>query len=119
MASAVIVAGLGVAALGFSARFVLKTIPAMSQTLAKTIPKIDGQVNQAFANSKYYKGGFDEKMGKREAALILGVRSNAPPVQINTAYKRMMRKNHTDGAGGSQYLSSKISEARDMLIPKV
>jgi hypothetical protein len=27
-----------------------------------------------FQNSKYYKGGFDPKMSKREAGLILGIR---------------------------------------------
>ena len=27
-----------------------------------------------FQNSKYYKGGFDPKMSRREAGLVLGVR---------------------------------------------
>jgi DnaJ family protein C protein 19 len=36
----------------------------------KTIPKIAD--SQSWANSKYYKGGFEPKMNKREAALILG-----------------------------------------------
>ena len=35
-----------------------------------------------FVSSKYYKGGFEQKMTKREAALILGVGSNAPPLKI-------------------------------------
>lgn len=33
--------------------------------------------SESFANSKYYKGGFDPKMNKREAALILGVSPTA------------------------------------------
>ncbi len=36
----------------------------------KTMPKLAD--SQSWANSKYYKGGFDPKMNKREAALILG-----------------------------------------------
>ena len=31
----------------------------------------------AWENSKYHKGGFEPKMTKREAALILGVSPNA------------------------------------------
>ena len=40
----------------------MKTMP--------TMPKLD---SESWANSKYYKGGFDPKMNKREAALILGI----------------------------------------------
>lgn len=35
----------------------------------KNLPKFD---SASMANSKYYKGGFDPKMNRREAALILG-----------------------------------------------
>ena len=38
------------------------------------MPKLDAA---AWENSKYHKGGFDPKMTKREAALILGVSPNA------------------------------------------
>ncbi len=43
----------------------MKTMP--------TMPKLD---SESWANSKYYKGGFDPKMNKREAALILGMYNN-------------------------------------------
>lgn len=36
----------------------------------KSLPKFDAE---SMATSKYYKGGFEPKMNKREAALILGV----------------------------------------------
>ena len=39
------------------------------------MPKLDAA---AWENSKYHKGGFEPKMTKREAALILGVSPNAP-----------------------------------------
>jgi len=115
MASTVIVAGLGVAAFGFGARFMLRTIPAVSDKLAKNIPKISPE--EMFANSKYYKGGFDEKMSKREAALILGVRPGAPTSKVKGAYMKMMRNNHPD-IGGSPYLSTKISEAKEVMDKK-
>lgn len=35
----------------------------------KNLPKFDAE---SMANSKYYKGGFDPTMNRREAALILG-----------------------------------------------
>ena len=38
------------------------------------MPKLDAA---AWENSKYHKGGFEPKMTKREAALILGVSPNA------------------------------------------
>lgn len=40
----------------------------------KNLPKFDAE---SMATSKYYKGGFDQKMNKREAALILGVSPTA------------------------------------------
>lgn len=48
-------------------------MPQMSQKVAeamKSLPKFDAE---SMATSKYYKGGFEPKMNKREAALILGV----------------------------------------------
>lgn len=38
----------------------------------KNIPKFDAET---MSSSKYYKGGFDPKMNRREAALILGKQS--------------------------------------------
>lgn len=35
----------------------------------RNLPKFDAE---SMASSKYYKGGFDPKMNRREAALILG-----------------------------------------------
>lgn len=41
---------------------------------------------QSLANSKYYKGGFDPKMSKREASLILGVSPTANKQRIKVLY---------------------------------
>ncbi|XP_076069429.1 mitochondrial import inner membrane translocase subunit TIM14 [Oratosquilla oratoria] len=114
MASGMILAGLGLATIGFGARFIIKQMPTMGQKLAeatKTFPKMD---SKAFANSKYYKGGFEPKMNKREASLILGVSQTASQQKVRANYKKLMLLNHPD-RGGSPYVSAKISEAKDLL----
>ncbi|KAI9304348.1 hypothetical protein BJ944DRAFT_87164 [Cunninghamella echinulata] len=69
--------------------------------------------------SKYYKGGFEAKMSKREAALILGLReSQATKNKIKEAHRKIMLLNHPD-RGGSPYLATKINEAKDFLEGKV
>lgn len=80
--SSVIVAGIGLAVVGFAGRYVLRTMPQMSQKVAeamKSLPKFDAE---SMASSKYYKGGFDPKMNKREAALILGVSPTASKTKV-------------------------------------
>ncbi|XP_019265530.1 PREDICTED: mitochondrial import inner membrane translocase subunit TIM14-1-like [Nicotiana attenuata] len=66
---------------------------------------------------KFYEGGFQPKMTKREAALILGIREGAPPDKVREAHRRVMIANHPD-AGGSHYLASKINEAKDVMLGK-
>ncbi|CAJ1968473.1 unnamed protein product [Sphenostylis stenocarpa] len=64
---------------------------------------------------RFYEGGFQATMTRREAALILGVRERTPTDKIKEAHRRVMVANHPD-AGGSHYLASKINEAKDMLL---
>ncbi|KAG2403042.1 Chaperone DnaJ-domain containing protein [Vigna angularis] len=66
---------------------------------------------------RFYEGGFQATMTRREAALILGVRERTPTDKIKEAHRRVMVANHPD-AGGSHYLASKINEAKDMLLGK-
>ncbi|EOY18553.1 Chaperone DnaJ-domain superfamily protein isoform 1 [Theobroma cacao] len=73
---------------------------------------------------KFYEGGFQPTMTRREAALILGVRflsihdrENATPDKVKEAHKKVMVANHPD-AGGSHYLASKINEAKDVMLGK-
>lgn len=39
---------------------------------------------ESLATSKYYRGGFEAKMNKREAALILGVSPTASKTKVIT-----------------------------------
>ena len=65
--------------------------------------------------AKYYEGGFEDVMTRREAALILGVRESSDPKRIKDAHRKLLILNHPD-TGGSTYLSGKINEAKEMLL---
>lgn len=67
-----------------------------------------------FAKS-FYDGGFEDKMTRREAALILGVRETATLERIKDAHRRVLILNHPD-RGGSAFLAAKINEAKDLLL---
>ncbi|XP_033139799.1 mitochondrial import inner membrane translocase subunit TIM14-3 isoform X1 [Brassica rapa] len=66
---------------------------------------------------RFYEGGFQASMTRREAALILGVRERVVAEKVKEAHRRVMVANHPD-AGGSHYLASKINEAKDMMLGK-
>jgi hypothetical protein len=71
--------------------------------------------NNSWFAKNFYEGGFEDKMTKREAALILGVRESANQERIKDAHRRIMQINHPD-KGGSAYVTAKVNEAKDMLI---
>jgi DnaJ family protein C protein 19 len=76
MSSGLILGGLALAAIGFGGRMLSRTMPKAAQSLEETLKTLP-MSQSSWANSKYYKGGFEAKMSKREAALILGVSPNA------------------------------------------
>merc|ERR1711874_690473 len=115
MSSQLILAGLGLAAVGYAGRYALRAAPNAAKNFEEAMRKMPQLADtEAWANSKYYKGGFDPKMNKREAALILGVTPNTNVKKIRDAHKKIMLLNHPD-RGGSPYLAAKINEAKDFL----
>nr|CAH8823911.1 unnamed protein product [Trichobilharzia regenti] len=64
MSSSVLL-GLGLIGIGVAGRYITRRINVGSIT---ELVKLSG------INEKYYRGGFEPNMSKREAALILGVR---------------------------------------------
>lgn len=71
------VAGLGLALLGYSGRYVFKKAPSIAQ-----LSDVMKAVEVALNSGKYYKGGFESKMTKREASLILGVSQTANTTMV-------------------------------------
>lgn len=80
--SSLAAAGIGLAVVGFAGRYMIRQMPQMTQKMAdamQSLPKFDAE---SLASSKYYKGGFDSKMNKREASLILGVSPSASKIKV-------------------------------------
>jgi DnaJ-domain-containing protein 1 len=46
------------------------------------------------SDTKYYEGGFDDKMSPSEAARILGVRQSSSASRIKEAHRKLLMQNH-------------------------
>ncbi|GMR57614.1 hypothetical protein PMAYCL1PPCAC_27809, partial [Pristionchus mayeri] len=104
MSASLIASGILMAGASLGTRSILRNQAAISKGLEKMFPIL----------SKYHPGGFEQKMTRREATLILNTSSTAPPKQLAQAYKDMLKLNHPD-KGGSPYIALKINEAREVL----
>lgn len=110
-----VLAGLTAAAIGYGGRYLLRQMPNASTKMAEAMKNFPKNFDaESFANSKYYRGGFEPKMSKREASLILGVSPSASKTKVKDAHKKIMLLNHPD-RGGSPYLAAKINEAKDLM----
>ncbi|USP78655.1 uncharacterized protein yc1106_05929 [Curvularia clavata] len=67
----------------------------------------------------YYKGGFEPKMTRREAALILELPERGITKELlRKKHRSLMLLNHPD-RGGSPYLATKVNEAKELLEKEV
>ncbi|KAL8331257.1 hypothetical protein RB593_001954 [Gaeumannomyces tritici] len=63
----------------------------------------------------FYKGGFEQKMTKKEASLILSLNEQTiTKDKVRKAHRNLMLLNHPD-RGGSPYLATKVNEAKELL----
>ncbi|DAA76486.1 TPA_exp: Uncharacterized protein A8136_0800 [Trichophyton benhamiae CBS 112371] len=104
--TSVVAIGVGVAAAAFFGRAGLVALR-----------RYRGGVNGA--GRAFYKGGFEPKMNRREASLILSLSERTltkDKVRLN--HRKLMLLNHPD-RGGSPYLATKINEAKELLEKSV
>ncbi|GAW22220.1 hypothetical protein ANO14919_117560 [Xylariales sp. No.14919] len=63
----------------------------------------------------FYKGGFEPRMTKKEASLILSLSERTiTKDKVRKAHRTLMLLNHPD-RGGSPYLATKVNEAKEFL----
>lgn len=78
---------------------------AGSKALRKNVLEKD------IAADRYFAGGFEPTMTKKEAMLILNIKSLDDVPTIKNNYKKLLMANHPD-KGGSIYLAQKINQAK-------
>ena len=113
MSPNLILTGVSMAVLGFGGRSLARSAPQIRRNLDRILKSVLPNPG-VWANSKYYRGGFEPRMSRREAALVMGVSANAGTKRIREAHKKIMLLNHPD-RGGSPFIAAKINEAKEIL----
>ncbi|XP_035612640.1 dnaJ homolog subfamily C member 15-like [Oncorhynchus keta] len=84
-----IAVGLGVAAAGFAGRYAFQLWKRLGQVLSQ-----GKKMPTSSFSSHHYNGGFDQKMTKKEASLILGISPTSTNSKVRNAHRRIMVLNH-------------------------
>ena len=92
---------------------IISTIPAIFLILYRwgNILKFIATI---FFKKNYSKSG-QKSITKKEAYQILGLNEGATKKEILESYQNLMKKNHPD-LGGSDWITKKLNEARDILL---
>lgn len=101
-------------------RFLGPIIGSVISSVLVILPWLDRMYNMIglykFLSNKIFEGTINNNaMSEEEALGVLGLAKGASVEEINEAYKKLMGKIHPD-KGGSDYLASKLNQARDYLI---
>lgn len=109
---------LGLAALFFAVtgRFIVAG-PAAAGALYLLRAALHGPATQPAGGAHSSPPEEDRPMTVEEARRILGVGPAASPEEISKAHRRLMMKLHPD-QGGSDYLASRINQAKDLLLQR-
>ncbi len=96
-----------------------ESVPLLEAWLDRAVP--DWRAAEAWEGAPGASGGGREagrrgtKMTRQEALAVLGLAEGAAAEEIRAAHRRLMRGAHPD-QGGSDWLASRINEARDVLL---
>jgi hypothetical protein len=125
LAAILVLSGRGGAAIGALVMFgplVLQKIrAARSQGYAQRPAGVGSGANSNGGNATGGRSGTrgarksGGPMSRQEAYEILGLKTGASEVEIKAAHHRLMRSAHPD-VGGSEWLATRVNQARDVLL---
>jgi len=75
-----------------------------------------GHPDDGIGDAPRYQQPTTSKMTRTEALRVLGLQDGANEEDVRAAHRKLILQNHPD-KGGSDYLASKINEAKDVLLP--
>jgi DnaJ domain len=85
----------------------------------ETMRLLEAYLDRAFADWRAAGQGqpppASSTMSRAEAWRVLGLQPGASEEEVRAAHRKLMLQNHPD-RGGSDYLASKINEAKDVLL---